>query len=155
MRPIDADALKEHKFVGNQFIQIGGRTNGKTLEAVNKAYQQGWNDAIDAVVDNSPTIDDLSEYSDKLWQKAYERGKAKAITNEDIKNAIHEGFKNGYEMAKAKFERPTGKWETPFEVYGKTYHKCTHCHISSELILIDKYCPNCGAKMTKEAENEI
>lgn len=59
MRLIDADALKEHKFVGNKFIQIGGRTNGKTLEAVNKAYQQGWNDAIDAIIDNAPTVAEI------------------------------------------------------------------------------------------------
>lgn len=43
--------------------------------------------------------------------------------------------------------RPPGKWEEPFEMNGKSYHKCTNCHISSELILIDKYCPNCGAPM--------
>ena len=57
MRLIDADELKEHKFVGNKFIQIGGRRNGKTLEAVNQAYEQGWNDAIDAIIDNAPTIE--------------------------------------------------------------------------------------------------
>lgn len=33
-------------------------------------------------IDNAPTIDDLSEYSDKLWQKAYERGKAEARPTE-------------------------------------------------------------------------
>ena len=42
-----------------------------------------------------------------------------------------------------------GEWEKPFEMNGKTYHKCNHCHISSELILIDKFCPNCGAAMRK------
>ena len=57
MRPIDADTLSEHKFVGNKFIQIGGRRNGKILEAVNRVYQQGWNDAIDAIVDNAPTVE--------------------------------------------------------------------------------------------------
>lgn len=40
-----------------------------------------------------------------------------------------------------------GEWEEPFERNGKKYHKCNHCHISSELILIDKFCPNCGASM--------
>lgn len=45
------------------------------------------------------------------------------------------------------YKRPRGEWEKPFEMNGKSYHKCTNCHISSELILIDKYCPNCGAKM--------
>lgn len=54
-------------------------------------------------------------------------------------------------------DRPQGEWETPFEVNDKTYHKCTHCHISSELILINKYCPNCGAEMQvkDELNNEL
>ena len=55
---ISREALKEHKFVGNKFVQIGGRTNGKTLESINKAYQQGWNDAIDAIIDNAPTVEE-------------------------------------------------------------------------------------------------
>ena len=46
-----------------------------------------------------------------------------------------------------KLQRPQGEWEKPFEMNGKTYHKCNRCHISSELILIDKFCPNCGARM--------
>lgn len=53
-------------------------------------------------------------------------------------------------------ERPQGEWEEPFEMIGKTYHKCTNCHISSELILIDKFCPNCGADMRGEDhENQV
>lgn len=43
--------------------------------------------AIDLAIkalEESP-IDDLSEYSDKLWQKAYERGKAEARpTNKEL-----------------------------------------------------------------------
>lgn len=52
-----------------------------------------------------------------------------------------------YESGKASNERPQGEWEEPFEWHGKTYHKCTNCHISSQLILINNYCPYCGAKM--------
>ena len=45
------------------------------------------------------------------------------------------------------YTRPTAKWEEPFEHNGKSYHKCSNCHISSELILIGAYCPSCGARM--------
>lgn len=76
------------------------------------------------------------------------------ITNDDLQAAMTESYHLGYELAETKFKRPHGKWEEPFEMNGKSYHKCTNCHISSELILIDKYCPNCGAKMDKEADNE-
>lgn len=54
---ISRSALKQHKCVTNKFVRIGGRTNGKTLESINKAYQQGWNDAIDSIIDNAPTVE--------------------------------------------------------------------------------------------------
>ena len=42
MRIIDADKLSEHKF---------------TRESANGSdYMRGWNDAIDAIVDNAPTV---------------------------------------------------------------------------------------------------
>lgn len=57
MRLIDADNLSGLKFAGNKFVQIGGRSNGKTLEAINRAYQQGWNDAIDVIINDIPTVE--------------------------------------------------------------------------------------------------
>ena len=47
MRLIDADALPEHKFPENQCNKFGDGAY----------YRQGWNDAIDAIVDNEPTVD--------------------------------------------------------------------------------------------------
>lgn len=55
---ISRSELKNHKFVVDRYIQIGGRTNGKTLDNVSIAYQMGWNDAIDAIIDNAPTVDE-------------------------------------------------------------------------------------------------
>ena len=55
---ISREALKEIRFKSNRFIQIGGRTNGKTLENVSAAYQMGWNDAIDTIIDNAPTVEE-------------------------------------------------------------------------------------------------
>lgn len=75
MRLIDADALKE--FIGT----YDGTT--AQVEAVEVQY-----------IDNAPTIDDLSAYSDKLWKQAYERGKAEArlqgewIPVKDLNNFI-------------------------------------------------------------------
>lgn len=63
MRLIDADALEDK--VADLYSEGEEATEGDKVV----------NDVID-LIDNAPTIDDLSEYSDKLWQKAYERGKA-------------------------------------------------------------------------------
>ena len=54
---ISRSELKTHKFVSLEYMQIGGRHNGKTLERINIAYRKGWNDAIDAIVDNAPTVE--------------------------------------------------------------------------------------------------
>ena len=96
MRLIDADALMP------SFIKKANTMKDRHGVKLGEDWLLNYNDIKD-VIENAPTIEtDLSEYSDKLWQKAYERGKTEAITNEDIKKAISEGFKLGYEMAKAE-----------------------------------------------------
>ena len=62
MRLIDADAL------GNKVADL--YTEGEEATEADKVV----NDVID-LIENAPTIDDLSNYSDKLWKLAYERGK--------------------------------------------------------------------------------
>ena len=47
MRMIDADALPEHKFPEILCNKFGDGAY----------YRQGWNDAIDAIVDNEDTVD--------------------------------------------------------------------------------------------------
>ena len=71
-RHIDADALEEHKFVGNKFV-------------IND-YQQGWNDAIDAIIDNAPTVDMAFDPQYKAdLQGAYDCGKYSRPKGEWIK----------------------------------------------------------------------
>lgn len=57
MKLIDADALKEHKFLTPQVKVIGGRHNGKLKEQLILTYQKGWNDCIDAIIDNAPIVE--------------------------------------------------------------------------------------------------
>lgn len=79
MRLIDADKLKKHKFLTPDAVEAK-----KWLPAETKGYQLGWNDAIDAIVDNAPTVD--------------------TYTEDDVQYAIKEGHQVGYEMAKGKEE---------------------------------------------------
>lgn len=76
MRLIDADKLSEHKFT---------RESAKSSD-----YMRGWNDCIDTIIDNAPTVD--------------------TYTEDDVQEAIKAGYQVGYELPKAKFERPQGKW---------------------------------------------
>ena len=61
---ISRKALKEHKFL----IPIVGD------------YQQGWNDAIDAIIDNAPTVEQLVGNSDRLPMP---QGECKTCTHRD------------------------------------------------------------------------
>ena len=80
---------------------------------------------------------DLSEYSDKLWRNAYERGKRDAQS-----------------------ERKTAKWinehwdgDSNFRIDGRGncwyVRECSNCHeeIAGKPT---KYCPNCGCRMLEE-----
>lgn len=56
-------------------------------------------------------------------------------------------------------ERPTGQWIVTGEEQGAlgiTYkiRKCSNCSWEHSLVIPNNFCPNCGAKMTNEAENE-
>lgn len=71
------------------------------------------------------------------------------ITNEDVQNAIKLGFHDGYEMAKAKNERPQGEWISR-ETDGTLYpfwerYECSVCKACGSCN--DNFCPNCGADM--------
>lgn len=86
------------------------------------------------LIDNAPTVEE--------------------ITNEDIQQAIKEGFANGYEMAKAKFERPTGEWV----ILDGGDRGCPFCNTatgreSNASLVFFNYCPYCGADMRGE-DNE-
>lgn len=72
-----------------------------------------------------PTAD-LSEYSDKLWETAYERGKAEA-----------------YPKKGKWIDGNEGKWNTAY------CPKCSVCGTPFYGIepVRYHYCPNCGAKM--------
>ena len=69
------------------------------------------------------------------------------ITNDDIQQAIKEGFANGYEMAKSKYERPQGEWN---EIQAGMF-VCPFCGAGPHKIF-KNFCPKCGAKMKGGAE---
>lgn len=143
IRLIDANALK--KFIGTydgttaqvEAVEVQYIDNAPTVDTTcpncDSGYAQGYSDGYLKGKEERP-IDDLSEYSDKLWKKAYERGKA-------------EGRKTGHWI---KTDNMLNIW------------KCSECNeewcseVGGNPLEYDyHYCPNCGASMLKEAENEI
>lgn len=77
-------------------------------------------------------------------------------TEDDVQYAIKEGHQVGYEMAKAKFERPQGEWlykEFDAESGISRSYWCSNCG-EPKSQWCDDFCQRCGAYMRKEAENE-
>ena len=115
-------------------------------------YEGGGYDAVSCEqIDNAPTIEtDMSEYSDKLWKKAYERGKAEGRkTGRWIEHTSEEMSKLGFvKCSKCKagfrrYERGVRHSDLPW-IDGQPY----------ELHLIDNFCPNCGADMRVKGGRE-
>ena len=123
-RLIDADKLPEHKFT---------RESAKGSD-----YMRGWNDAIDAIIDNAPTVEPQKiviiphELIEKLVLCVVD-----TVENIDWEKAI-EAYK----------ARPHGEW---LEDSGNI--ACSQCH-TIWLYRKTDYCPHCGADMRKEVENE-
>ena len=93
---ISREALKEHKFLCPDNPNATRFYDEKT-----KAYQQGWNDCIDAIIDNAPTVE--------------------AKTTEDCIIA----YGDGYETARQLYARPQGEWKCP--ECGEWLFACPNC----------------------------
>lgn len=118
MRLIDADALKNHKFLTPNAVEAE-----KWLPKETKAYQKGWNDAIDAIIDNAPTVT-IKEWKEEM--PIY------------IKDAMLEAL------------RPQGEW---IKEEDRVYSKCSLCGFKyADYGILFDYCPNCGADMRGDRE---
>lgn len=73
MRLTDVDKLSEHKFT---------RESAKSSD-----YMRGWNDAIDTIIDNAPTVDTTFKevVASECGQKSVERPKGEWIIVKDEK----------------------------------------------------------------------
>lgn len=97
MRLIDADKLEEYKV--DCCVSL-------------TEWQEGWNDAIDTVMGETPTVD-----------------------TEPVRY---------------------GKWIMKSDPYGffDEIPVCSECGCTTKMREKTKFCPNCGAKMDEEKENE-
>lgn len=131
---ISREALKEIRFKSNKFIQIGGRTNGKTLKNVSIAYQMGWNDAIDAIIDNAPTVELFCSY----------------LSDEEVRQPCVE--------VPCNHKRPHGEWikeDKPWGGFGDSVLVLTCSECGESFIYHGnkpKFCSECGADMRGDAE---
>lgn len=97
---ISREALKEHKFLTPQFKVVGGRRCGKTEERIVEAYQKGWNDCIDAIIDNAPTVSqgDLADEVLKLYEKYHSHLATRVIEfGDELKDLLGKYQKGGKE----------------------------------------------------------
>ncbi len=120
MRLIDADKLPEHKFT---------RESAKGSD-----YIRGWNDAIDTIVDNEPTVITNSVYEAycALLDVEFEHSDSFWITTP-----------KGKKINFVK-ERPQGEWIT--DERGYVCSECGALHSDDY-----PFCHMCGADMRKEA----
>lgn len=123
MRLIDADALiDEIKYItGQDTIMWFDDRKIKREQKVNMA----------AFIERMPTISpeqaaDLSEYSDRLWKIAYERGKGEAVKHGEW---IYKGARGRFPICECSV--------------------CGNAENADWAVLGDNvnYCPHCGARM--------
>ena len=91
--------------------------------------------ALREALDMVPSVDiDLSDYSDRLWRNAYERGKADAESRK-----------------KGKWVKTGQSFVNPNTFLGYSC-SCCNFHVRKEDPLF-LFCPSCGAEM-KKGEDE-
>ena len=114
---ISRSALKEHKF-----LSPDNPNATRWFDEKMKAYQKGWNDCIDAIIDNAPTV----ELRD-VFDQGYEAGKA-------VRRKVCDSCKI--------HERPQGEWN--YIQAGMAV--CPFCGASPHKDY-KNFCPKCGARM--------
>ena len=102
-------------------------------EALKKAIEEckycGFYGKLIEIINNAPTVETYSE--------------------EDMCDTTSNGFDIGYDFAKAKYERPQGKWIVKSN--GTThYYACDKCGSAGDIQ--DKFCRECGADMRNITE---
>ena len=103
-------------------------------------------DKCESEINAIPSADtDISEYSDRLWKNAYERGKADRPQGEWIAVDSYSAF---------------GGSEEQWNAHGNpiAYHYCSNCKSQTRVDefgeeMLTDFCPNCGARM-KGADDE-
>lgn len=133
MRLIDADVLKKHKF-----FSANNPNATRVYDETTIAYKRGWNDAIDEIIDNAPTVEERPQvviFSENM-------------TAEEKQKLIAE-FKAVMDNAKFTIEpeRPQGEWIDICTL--PIIRKCSICgnEIGNEMGFYNNFCPNCGAEM--------
>ncbi len=124
MRLIDADALEE------LFREVIGCIAKKPEMTGAFEHMVRASAMVIEMINDAPTIEDLSGFCDRLWRGAYERGKE---------------------------ERGTGKWHQSYDS-GSRMYECSACGgrmIADpyDLAVGEKgygFCPYCGADMIGE-----
>lgn len=123
MRTIDADNLSSRKLPAVGYEHVSGW------------YGNGWNDAIDTIMEDEPSVP-LPDFK--------------------------EGYKQAIRDGKTNFSRPHGEWlEWDDERWGGVWYYCSNCHNDALYKRVDgifkqilsDYCPNCGADMRKEVDD--
>lgn len=105
--------------------------------------------------------DELANKVADLYTEGDEATESDKVVNDVIDlidnapTVCNDNYSMGYQdgVKKVLSERPQGEW-----IEHSTYKDvliCSNCHHGSNQVYDTfKFCPNCGAKMTKEAENE-
>ena len=148
-RFINAENLSKVKYHNLPYTHIV--PNGENVES----YERGWNDAIDAIIENEPTADVVEVTSCKY----------DCVSREKVRDLLHEYMNNddftiGYlddcycEMPSLDVrENVKGEWITHKNAeisYDRmiTNYECNSCHTWSRYH--SNFCPNCGADMRGE-----
>lgn len=141
MRLVDADELNKVKFHPLPYTHI---VPADLLKCQTEAYKRGWNDAIDAIMENAPTVDAVPLEDYRSMEQTVNK-LTKAI-------ADAESVKHGHWVIR--------------DISGTYWYRitCSECgedvtssapcigFLPNAKVLWD-YCPYCGAKMD-EVEDE-
>ena len=136
-RLISADALK--KLIANHVYPVADAFN-------NRDNGMFWTGGIEKAIDEVPTVDVeslIAKHEDIGYEKGYRDGYAKALEETD-------------NVPDKKVGKWIDAWRSAWDGTRHWYRECSECGYERDDDNIDKdtkFCPNCGAYMGVEDDN--
>lgn len=142
---VKGDLISRSELANHKFLSVDNPNVLEYYPETIKDYQRAWNDAIDAIIDNAPTV----EYQNPT------------IIEEAIDILHDTGWIQRHDK---ELTKPTGKWNVISLLDGYVHLRCSECGHSTRLVrdaknefccikdVRDKIiaCPYCGADMRGE-----
>ena len=129
---------------------VGGLYSEKYGEALGMAMEALKKEPCDDCISRQAAIEAINKYG-SVWMEYTEVMSTDEIAERALKASKQSMIKILHDMPSVTSARTKGKWMTE---HNKGYVQCSNCHTRVPFCKRSNFCPNCGADMRGEEDED-